>query len=366
MRSSRALLITAALTATGCGTVAQTSSVLPTDETVPSASVPSTPTLLTDTSTTSAPIGDQAGPAAAVKSCNFDVPLVSSLPFEEGEGNLGLLPSLSSSPFVDVVAVQEFVPSARPTSTVGPIAMSSSGTAIAATIDHKGPDSVLISNDRGGTWENVGTFADVGSIALDPSGQTIAIADQGVLWLSTAGKKIAISEPPVKQPLAEDLLFLSSDKLLVVIDELVDDSLSDVATLANLWSYSISSSTWSRVTSFQTQGEPWYAVRTPILDLDANEILFLVLTNEPSGQGLWLWSANVELDGSLGEPVKLRKVADSDSALVAATNPSKLLWASMDVSGTWHLVTEDFGVYRDLGCARVASLPINNGDPDLN
>lgn len=370
MRASRALLIAAALATSSCGTAGQTTSVSPSGPTVsdapPSSTSSTAPTDPTDTSTTSVSTHGVEGPAAAAKSCNFDEQLVSPLDLGNGMGDFGPLPSLASGPFVDLVAVKELDPSARPGSTVGPVTVSSSGTTIAATLDRKGPDLVLISNDRGKSWGSVGTFGDVGSISLDPTGQTLAIADRGVLWISSGGKELEVSAPPVKQPLAEDLLFLSSDQLLVVVDELVDDSLSDVATLANLWSYSISSKVWRRVTTFKTQGEPWYVARTPVLSLDARDVLFLVLTNEPTEQGLSLWKASVSSDGSLGEPARLRGVADSDSALVAALNPSDLLWASMDVNGTWHLVAENNGIYRDLGCARAANLPINNGDPDLN
>jgi hypothetical protein len=103
-----------------------------------------------------------------------------------------------------------------------------------------------------------------------------------------------------------------------------------------------------------------------VLSVDGSQLFFLVLTDDPKGQGLWLWGAAREKNGGFAPPVRIRRIGDSDSALVAAKDSATLLWGSVDVNGTWHLVLQLADRYQDLGCARSASLLVNNGDPDLN
>jgi hypothetical protein len=271
-----------------------------------------------------------------------------------------------SKSFVDLVAVQEIDPSARPVEIVGPTAMSADGSTIAIAVDHKGADEVFITNSGGTKWSRVGSFPNVNSLALSGSGSTLAIADGGSIVLFSDGKSIEVKPPPVGQPFAQDLTFLSEDGLGAVVDQYVQGAPSDVSTLANVWSYSLKSNSWSLISELATKGEPWFSARTPVLSTDGTQLYYLVLTNEAHAQGLWLWRVARDSQGNFGGPVKLRKIGDSDSVLLAAKDQSTLLWGTTDINGTWHIVVENAGRYQDVGCARSGSLPLNNGDPDLS
>ena len=263
-----------------------------------------------------------------------------------------------------VFAVQEIDPSLRPQSALGSSASTVDGHAVVVSVSHsQGADEVLQSTDAGVSWNDLGPLQNVTSVAVAPSGRTVAAATGAAGFTAMAiysnGTWSTVKSPSVPSPVVEDVAFWGEDRIVAVVQQAVPGYANDTVSLANVWSYSIATGEWAPITTFQTNGDPFYVARTPVVGADGN-LYFLVLSSDNTHPGLWLWKAE---SGDLSQPRPLRAINDTETALVAVNNDNSILWASSDANGTWQLIQQNGGRYSWLACARAGNLRMNNGDP---
>lgn len=239
---------------------------------------------------------------------------------------------------------------------------------LAVSRDAAGRDTLLVSEDGGITWMDVGSMDDIIATATSGDGNLVAAAStDGELSLLRGGNGWV----PESIALPSNALFASglsfdgpSSSLVATLSERVPGARVDLANLVNVWTMDIGTMTWSRVTDLKADFDRWSIAMSPVFDDTSGALLFVVESGLGSGgiedvtSELWTWGpgsdAPAMVEGGLPQTL-----------LVAGSGTTRI-WNLADETGTWHLLAEDLASssLTDLGCGRSVLASVLNNDPD--
>ncbi len=259
-----------------------------------------------------------------------------------------------------VVGVLQAAAGSPPAAVLGPVAISADGSTIAAAIDRRGPDDIMVSRDRGATWATVGTSVDAEHLALEGAGSTLAVSSLNTITLYSFGggrtnRDLALPPGTVA---VDALAFRGTQQLAVAFES--GPSGSDVATPGHIFTLQLTTGSWT-----QAPDTPSGPVLITSMVATPDEISYLAVdasTNAGGTGAAQLWRIHADKSVTL----QATAIPGTDT-LVGYSDARTTLLAEYDDTGTYRIVRRAGGDQQlTIGCIRpAAGTDLINGDPDI-
>ncbi|MCU1396641.1 MAG: hypothetical protein JWM34_5069 [Ilumatobacteraceae bacterium] len=258
-------------------------------------------------------------------------------------------------------------PSAAPTDPIiGLAAVSTDGSTIAATIDRKGPDDIVVTSDHGATWTMIGTVADATHLAIAADGSRVAVSastangDQIDIFTLADGGHRTIATPQGTSAF-DAITFATAGAVAAAIEQ---GPPSEFANPAKIYILDLDTEQWSSApaeTSARTDLVTSILRSGSTLSYTALDIG--VTTVSSNARMLTIGSDGI----SQHRPFDLPQLP-----ILINDNGNTITIAVADGTGTYHidqltsLLTGDNsrGTILSIGCTRPGAAPDLNADPD--
>jgi hypothetical protein len=253
-----------------------------------------------------------------------------------------------------------FVPGAHDTGVLRHVT-SRPGIGTAFVLDRRGPDVVVMVNDR--EQVRLAQPGEATNPSMSSDGRLVwSLGSRLRLWSPISSSALDVAPPPLATGVFSPV-FVTDDAIVSVVSEPEPGLTRAVAEgLDNLWRYDVGTRRWSRVTAFHATGDHWVAIRTPIVRDDGSVEFVLVrgLATATTMPAFELW--RVSSDGLLSKVRELPK-----EMYLAGSLGDRRIWNIYDdASGEWRLYSETSATKLvDLGCGAALVDPRSVPDPDL-
>jgi hypothetical protein len=244
---------------------------------------------------------------------------------------------------------------------IGRVAISADGTTIAATIDRRGPDEILINTDHEPLWKSIGTTADVTHLALSEDGSILAVSGPTYLGLyrtDSADPPRVVPLPPTNATVAS-LAFAGNEVLVASLE--LGDGTSEFANPSQIFYLDPIALEWTQA-PIQPNAKLGF-IFPVVATRDAVSYLFVESATadiQPTAVAE-LWTIGVD-----GVPSMRFNSLPLFATLVGYTDTSVIL-GEYDDAVTYRIQQRGGGdKVLTLGCLRPGSAQNLNNDPDLH